>query len=450
MADKDVQRVEPVYRTISMDDVGEAHTNSSAPTSTEPCCMLEPGYGITFVVEPGIELGGKYGADSRRHREPGDGDGLRQAWQRMGSGMVTIEAMSAAPEGTVATFTQQNLFAKAVHAAFYGHHPLVLSPDVIWLTIAQGLAHHVDQNAESLRNRFVNHEGKKELVVIRSEFVKGSPDNDWEGVFPEFAAQIAANTLPGTTELIESNFTTTGPAEKVASHITLMDTVQHYFSYTMCCGCGFPSISLRGTPQDWELIRTKAEGLRKYDLDWWLESLLPALDQFVAASHGDPDLAFWRSLCNINTGTSFPVYQPLTGWVQVFFPYLIQPGYKERRDFEEAQGGQPKRPMRHNSSLAEYAVAMKARVNPANFDTTVDKKHEYCASPPVGSGRGVKLELFPPGVANAPFTYNDMSTGLSHKMAFYGGLTTLVQHETGPYAGAIEPKVGWAVLDSGA
>ena len=32
---------------------------------------------------------------------------------------------------TVAVFTKQNLFAKAVHAAFYGHHPLVLSPDVI-------------------------------------------------------------------------------------------------------------------------------------------------------------------------------------------------------------------------------------------------------------------------------------------------------------------------------
>ena len=173
---------------------------------------------------------------------------------------------------------------------------------------------------EELRPHFVSHEGKKELIVQRPEFVKGSPANDWEGVFPEFSEQIAANTAPGTIELIQNDFSTTGPMERVVSHITLMDTVQHYFSYTMCCGCGFPQITLSGTPEDWEKIRARAEGLRKYGLGWWLDALLPALDQFVSASHGKPDLDFWRALCNINTGTSFPHYEPLTGWVQVSQP----------------------------------------------------------------------------------------------------------------------------------
>lgn len=74
-----------------------------------------------------------------------------------------IEAMSPAPPGTVAVFTKQNLFVKAVHAAFFDHHPLILSPDIIWLTIAQGLAHHVDQNAEELRDQFVRHGGAKRV-----------------------------------------------------------------------------------------------------------------------------------------------------------------------------------------------------------------------------------------------------------------------------------------------
>eukprot|EP01050_Picozoa_sp_SAG11_P018076 SAG11_NODE_2680_length_3104_cov_1.455241_2_plen_105_part_00 len=68
---------------------------------------------------------------------------VEAAWKALGS----VEAMSKPLPNTVAAFSKQNLFAKAVHAAFYGHHPLVLSPDVIWLTIAQGLANHVDQNA---------------------------------------------------------------------------------------------------------------------------------------------------------------------------------------------------------------------------------------------------------------------------------------------------------------
>merc|ERR1719378_289711 len=101
-----------------------------------------------------------------------------------------IEASSPAPEGTVEVFTRQNMFAKAVHAAFFGHHGLRLSPDVIWLTIMQGLANHVDQNAEALRHKFVTHAGKEDIVIERPGFVKGSPSNDWPGVFPEFAAEI--------------------------------------------------------------------------------------------------------------------------------------------------------------------------------------------------------------------------------------------------------------------
>merc|ERR1711977_704113 len=57
-----------------------------------------------------------------------------------------------------------------------------------------------------------------------------------------------------------------------------------------------------------------------------------------------------------------------------------------------------------------------------------------------GAGRGVKLELFPPAMSSAPFTYKDAMTGKAHKMAFFGGITCLVQHTSG----AIEPKVGWS------
>lgn len=166
---------------------------------------------------------------------------LKQAWERSGG---TVEAMSAPPGGLVDVFTKQNLFAKAVHSAFYDHLPLTLSPDMIWLTIAQGLANHVDQNAEELRNKFVSFEGKKDIVVTRENFVKGSPDNDWEGVLPEFAEQIAANTKKGVAQLVECDFSTTTVVEKTVSYVTLMDAVQHYFTYRMVCGCGFPEITL--------------------------------------------------------------------------------------------------------------------------------------------------------------------------------------------------------------
>lgn len=268
-------------------------------------------------------------------------------------------------------------------------------------------------------------------------------------MFPEFSSLIAANCAPGTTELIENDFSTTGPVEKVVSHITLMDAVQHYFTYTMCCGCGFPSITLTGTPEDWEKIRAKAELLSKYNLDWWLAALLPALDQFVAAAQGKPDLDFWRSLCMINTGTSFPVYEPLTGWVQVFFPYLIDPCPSTRSfscgDFDVADEGIAKKALKRNELLANYAQSYQNKVNVDNFHKWAPPKRFRFGPSPEGVGYGIKLEHFPPAMSSAPFLYRDSTTGKNHKMAFFGGVTCLVQQENG----AIEPKVGWAVMDSG-
>jgi hypothetical protein len=41
----------------------------------------------------------------------------------------------------------------AVQTAFSQHYPLTISPDAIWLVIAQGFSHHIAENAEALRHR---------------------------------------------------------------------------------------------------------------------------------------------------------------------------------------------------------------------------------------------------------------------------------------------------------
>ena len=83
-----------------------------------------------------------------------------------------------------------NKFVGAVHQAYEGHYPLVLSPDIIWQCVAQGFAVHVNQNAERLRHLFVKHKGKRDIVVIRDSFVKGSQDNDWEGALESFSQDV--------------------------------------------------------------------------------------------------------------------------------------------------------------------------------------------------------------------------------------------------------------------
>src|SRR5215470_17051358 len=48
-------------------------------------------------------------------------------------------------------------FVQAAHFAFAEHLPLILSPDDVWLCIAQGFGTHVELNAEVFRDRFVAH-----------------------------------------------------------------------------------------------------------------------------------------------------------------------------------------------------------------------------------------------------------------------------------------------------
>jgi hypothetical protein len=112
-------------------------TTAAAAAPAATCSQaLSGGGGVTFVVEDTITPAGpgSYGK-TRNYREPSTGHGgsLRAAWESLGG----VEAMSPPPTNTVDVFTKQNMLVKAVHTAFFEHHPLILTPDIIWLTIAQ-------------------------------------------------------------------------------------------------------------------------------------------------------------------------------------------------------------------------------------------------------------------------------------------------------------------------
>ena len=224
-------------------------------------------------------------APSKSRRATKSTKDLLAAWKTVANN-GQVEACSSLPDNAVLLFDKNNMLARAVHAAFYEHHPLRLSPDVIWLTIVQGFANHVNQNAEELRSLFVSFEGKEEIVVSRPEFVKGSPNNDWMGVFPEFSAKIEGYIGSKTRQMLECTFSTTTILEKTVSHIVLMDSVKAYFKYVAVCGCGIPYIELSGTSEDWQSIRNRVVEFEKFDLAWWVQELLPILDQFVLASKG--------------------------------------------------------------------------------------------------------------------------------------------------------------------
>jgi hypothetical protein len=292
-----------------------------------------------------------------------------------------------------------NGFAQAVYLAYAHHFPLSLSPDDVWLAIAQGFAIHVLQNAEKFRERFApgSAAGTKEVIRIhRDRFVKGSPDNDWPGVFDEFSQKVGERIGLEKLRLVRSDFSTTGPIEKAASEIVLLEGMKNYFDYLLTTRCGIPEITLTGTPTDWRNIRLRAQALGEYDLSWWIEGLLPTLDQFIRASEGQADPIFWQSLCkDIRQGSGGPY---VTGWINQFFPYV----HKYDGSFLTNKG-----------SFGPDLQRLSNGINPCQF---------------------------PSGLSNAPFIWKYLAQELP--MEFLGGFVGTHQD---PTSLQVRPAIGWLV-----
>ncbi len=213
--------------------------------------------------------------------------------------------------------TGRHALLGAVHRAFAEHRPLVLSPDAMWLTIAQGVAQHVRLHAEALRPRLVRHAGKQKLKIVRAAMP--SDAGAWGAVIAEFRELLADHIGDGRARLLECDFSTTGDVERTASRVVLMDAFAPYFTYEMTCICGIPSITLTGTVDDWRRLRAKIDVIAELDLEKWHRSLAPMADQWIAAASGKPSVRFWRW-----------IYKPraayggdsVTGWIGRLYPYL--------------------------------------------------------------------------------------------------------------------------------
>jgi hypothetical protein len=229
-----------------------------------------------------------------------------------------------------------NPFIEAIHMAYEYHLPLDLTPDQVWYVIASQFATHINQNSEELRSNFVNHDGKKRILIRRDDFVYGSNNNPWDQIIDQFSFKIAELTKNEVAELMTSNFSTTTPTTRVVSQIVLMDAMQKYFGYHFCTMCGIPEIRLHGNKQDWEAVQQKT--LKMLDLIpelkevWWKNGgLEEILQNFVHAFDNKVDEKFWNEIYKVGGGSGGPY---LSGWATALFLYL-KDGHKNRYVWKE-------------------------------------------------------------------------------------------------------------------
>jgi hypothetical protein len=101
-----------------------------------------------------------------------------------------------------------------------------------------------------------------------------------------------------------------------------MEAMKPYFEYVVFRGvCGIPEITLEGTPEDWQKVLNKANKLRKYELDWWMDEIEPLLEEFINASKGDISKRFWRKMFKYHSQEKYGAPNIIDGWIVKFFPY---------------------------------------------------------------------------------------------------------------------------------
>lgn len=211
-----------------------------------------------------------------------------------------------------------NAFAYTIHTAFDEHRPLILTPDDIWLAICQGFGNHLVANADKLEGKLLAKKRPEEIYVFIEDLAQNNSDG-WEELVQGFNDSLAGYIKGPAMQMINQQFTTTTPVISTAYQITMMDAVKSFFKYTGGSGCGIPSITLKGTPEDWQQIYDNIDQFNAYGMEFWTSELKPVLNEFVLASKGEANVEFWQS---IYKHEAFYGVSAISGWMLKFFPYL--------------------------------------------------------------------------------------------------------------------------------
>lgn len=288
---------------------------------------------------------------------------------------------------------------EAVQIAFNQHRPLVLTPDCVWLAIAQGFSHHITENPDAFRHRLVRHQGKQKLI----EDVPDLSPESFKRALAGISAQIRGASDPVLHDTLICDFSTTTQEIRTASEVVLMDTYSSYFEYRMMCVCGIPAITLTGCAADWQRMRERIEVLETYELQWWIARLRPILDEFIRAIEGRPNREFWQAIYKPKI---FYVTDSVTGWITDLFPYL---------------GDSPKR---RRSHVFEWV-------------------RENWVPAVVNAATGVPTDAFPSGLSSVPFElwFPDNSIRELDLVAGFFGI------EQDPEDLALSPVISWCVAE---
>lgn len=320
-----------------------------------------------------------------------------------------------------------NALVGAIDLAFNQHRPLVLSPDMFWLTLLQGVGHHINQLDDPTAVGLPGGE-KTTLQVRRDDFVLGSPENPWPEVFDDFSA-LLAEQLGDHHAALSAEFSTTGPVERAARDVALMAAMGVFFEYEFMTLCGIPEVRLEGHADDWRELAQRARALGPaFGCQPWIDKVTPRLDAIADNAAGADMPQLWRDLYREFDESGGPY---ITGWIVDFFPYLrcetIDDDDMSDPVYDAA------------GEVVEYTIRWIKDDEPDPPTRTVMRPNWF-----TGDEDGeVRSQHIPGGMASAPVRWTYLDQELDYR--FEAGFTGITQGADL----ALRPLIGWAVGPAG-
>ena len=258
------------------------------------------------------------------------------------SKLITRDVLghSLNPEQSLAYIDTNVPLLNGFYTAHTNHYPIRIKPDDIWLLIVQAFSNHVNANSEKLRHYFVNFDGKQKLKVI---YTLSSIEQVDRKILENYGEQINEQMKKYLGEklldILTPNFSTSNYDSKIVCKISIMGAFKKYFQYEMgLIGCGIPYIILEGTAKDYKEIISKANELKKYEFDWYINRIIPHLEKMVEAKEGKIDTNYFKDIIQKKEVTEtkwgssgmkkYEVkYDYISGWFLNFFAYSIDGRY---------------------------------------------------------------------------------------------------------------------------
>ena len=216
--------------------------------------------------------------------------------------------------------------------AYKNHYPITITPDMIWILVLQGFSRFMEKYENLVRERFVNFQGKKDLKIERLAYSPATATKEvWDGIIKEFVEKIGKHVGQECIDNLECNFSTTSQVAQITSQVAIMSAMKQYFNYkVLMAGCGISSITLEGSIQDWEKIKSKLEFLSTKALKWWTKHLIPIIDNIIATKKyynskgklNEELIQFWKGMIRLKGRGD--LYDPhlINGWIVKFIPNL--------------------------------------------------------------------------------------------------------------------------------